>query len=194
MLPPLFFHRCARHPPADPPARRPVARIDEKIKTGCSPWPYMAKIWPIHGQKLTKNKKQNGQKLAIYTAYILPIYSLLLVSVCIQRVDCINNNKRSLYTRPGLVWSGLARSGQARRCCAAGETDTAPAPPIGSWAPVRQPARRRGLFLRTPAAVGRGRAAGARRDAMRGGVRIAAPPLSLRKPPRRPRWTINAKG
>ena len=29
--PPLFFHRCARHPPADPPARRPVARINEKI-------------------------------------------------------------------------------------------------------------------------------------------------------------------
>ena len=58
----VFFHRCARHPAADPPARRPVARIAEKIR------PPMAK----YGQYRAKHgpPQKNGQKLTIYTAYI----------------------------------------------------------------------------------------------------------------------------
>ena len=42
--PPYFFFIdvCDILPP-DPRAAHPIAHIDEKIKYGCSPWPYMAK-------------------------------------------------------------------------------------------------------------------------------------------------------
>ena len=63
-----FFHRCARHPPADKPARRPIARIDEKNENRCSPL-------AIYTQYISKNGHQNkkyGQNVATYTDYIWP--------------------------------------------------------------------------------------------------------------------------
>ena len=69
----VFFHRCARHPPADPPARRPVARIDEKLRPPMAiyglPWPYMANICPP-----PKKRPKIGHIYGLYMAYILPIY------------------------------------------------------------------------------------------------------------------------
>ena len=59
----VIFHRCARHPPADPPARRPVARIDEKLRPPMAiyglPWPYMANIGPNIAKKQKKKRPKN---------------------------------------------------------------------------------------------------------------------------------------
>ena len=69
--PPSFFHRCARvHLPTHPPAVPSRAPMN-KIKTGCSPWPYMANIWP---RMATAKKKL---KLAIYTDYVGPYIRII---------------------------------------------------------------------------------------------------------------------
>ena len=60
MLSPNCFIDVCDIPPPDPCAVRPVAHIDEKTKTRCSPWAYMVNIWP-------KNKP--------YIAYIYAIYT-----------------------------------------------------------------------------------------------------------------------
>ena len=75
-----FFFIDASAParrPARPPSRALASM--KKNKGRMPPWPYMANIRPVHGQKWTKQKKY-GQKLAIYMAiytdYILPIYRI----------------------------------------------------------------------------------------------------------------------
>ena len=63
-----FCHRCARHPPADKPARRPMARIDEKNENRCSPLAIYTQYIPKNGHQ---NKKY-GQNVTTYTDCIWP--------------------------------------------------------------------------------------------------------------------------
>ena len=54
MLPPNLFIDVFDTPLPNPRATPPVAHINEKIKTGCSPWPFLAQIWLTYDQKWQK--------------------------------------------------------------------------------------------------------------------------------------------